>query len=203
MRKFTILCVALFCISLTASAQDSTAAFDASSAESLPAAPAPASLIPADRDPWQIGVGFQYLHFDVLGQTFHDFGYQADVTRYLSNWFGIEGATIAGFGHTDANSNVDAKSFFIGGGPHLSLHNSEHLEPWAHVLVGWEHLRFTQSTTLGSNSHAAFMAGVGLDYKIRAGRIYWRVQGDFIGANFGPTFHDDNYSFGTGIVLNF
>jgi len=56
---------------------------------------------------------------------------------------------------------------------------------------------------LGSNSHAAFMAGVGLDYKIRAGRIYWRVQGDFIGANFGPTFHDDNYSFGTGIVLNF
>ena len=65
---------------------------------------APASLIPADRDPWQIGVGFQYLQFNVLGQTFHDFGYQADVTRYFNNWFGVEGTAIAGFGHAAVES---------------------------------------------------------------------------------------------------
>ena len=69
----------------------------------MPAAPAsepaaPASLSPPDRDPWQIGVGFLYSHYNVLGQTFHDFGYQADVTRYFNNWFGVEGATTAGFG---------------------------------------------------------------------------------------------------------
>jgi hypothetical protein len=200
MRKSLILCVALLSISVTASAQDSSAALDMSSSESMPAAPAP--LIPADREPWQLGVGFQYLHFAVLGQTFHDFGYQADVTRYFSNWFGLEGTAIAGFGHTDANSNVDAKSLFLGGGPHVTLWNTAHLEPWVHVLAGWERFRFTQGSAFGVNSHAAFMAGGGLDYKIGSGRLYWRVQGDFIGTNVGPSF-SKNYSIGTGLVLHF
>ena len=89
-----------------------------------------------------------------------------------------------------------------GGGPHISLYNSSHFEPWVHVIGGWERFRFTQSATVGVNSHAAFMAGGGLDYKIGGGRLYWRVQGDYIGANFGPSF-TTNYSFGTGLVLNF
>jgi len=201
MRKLSVLCAALFCFSLTASAQDSTAAFDASNSASEPAA-APASLIPADREPWQLGVGFQYLQFNVLGLKFHDFGYQADVTRYFNNWFGIEGTAIAGFGNAGSNPHIDAKSLFLGGGPHISLHNSNHFEPWVHVIAGWERFRFTQSATFGSNSHAAFLAGAGLDYKIGSGRLYWRVQGDFLGTNVGPTF-SKNYSFGTGLVLNF
>jgi hypothetical protein len=200
MRKLSVLCAALFCLSLTASAQDSTAAFDASSFASEPAAPA--SLIPADREPWQLGVGFQYLHFNVLGQTFHDFGYKADITRYLNNWFGLEGTAIAGFGHLDSNSSVDAKSFFIGGGPHISVYSSEHLEPWVHVIAGWERFRFTQGSTLGNNSHAAFLAGAGLDYKIHGGRLYWRIQGDYLGTNVGNGL-SKNYLFGTGFVLNF
>jgi len=200
MRKLSVLCAALFCLSLTASAQDSTAAFDASTTASEPAAPA--SLAPADRDPWQLGAGFQYLHFNVLGQTFHNFGYQADVTRYLNNWFGLEGMAGVGFGHVDNNSNIDAKTFFIGGGPHISVYNTNHLEPWVHVLVGYERFRFTQTATLGSIGHAAFMGGGGLDYKIGGGRLYWRVQGDFIGTNVGPGI-SKNYSFGTGLVLNF
>ena len=200
MRKLSILCAALFCFSLTASAQDSTAAFDASSPAAEPAAPA--SLIPADREPWQLGVGFEYLHFNVLGQTFNNYGYQADVTRYLNNWFGIEGATVVGFGHTGGTPSLDAKTFFVGGGAHVSLHNSAHLEPWVHVLVGWEHFRFTQGAKLGSTSHAAFLAGRGLDYKIGSGRVYWRVQGDFVGTNVGPKL-GANYSVGTGVVLNF
>jgi hypothetical protein len=200
MCKLSILCAALFCFSLTASAQDSTAAFDASATASEPAAPA--SLAPADRDPWQIGAGFQYSHFNVLGQTFHNLGYQADVTRYLNNWFGVEGVANAGFGHVDNSSGIDAKTFFIGGGPHISVYDSAHLEPWVHVVVGYERFRFTQTAALGSIGHAAFMGGGGLDYKIGGGRLYWRVQGDFIGTNVGPGI-SKNYSFGTGLVLNF
>ncbi len=200
MRKLFILCAALLCLSISASAQDSTAAFDASSPASEPASPA--SLLPPDREPWQLGVGFQYQKFDVLGQSFHDFGYRADITRYFSNWFGVEGEANVGFGHLSSDSTQDAKSFFIGGGPHISLHNSAHLEPWVHVLAGWERFRFTESTTLGDNSHAAFLAGAGLDYKIGLGRLYWRVQGDFLGAKFGGAI-GANYSFGTGLVLNF
>jgi hypothetical protein len=200
MRKLSILCVALFGLSLTASAQDSTAAFDAASSSSEPAAPA--SLMPADREPWQLGLGFQYLQFNVLGQKFHDLGYKADVTRYLNNWFGLEGTVIAGFGHVSSSPKTDAKSFFIGAGPHISIYNSRHFEPWAHVVLGWEHFRFTQTNTLGSISHAAFMGGGGVDYKIGEGRIYWRIQGDYIGTNVGPKLAT-NYSFGTGVVFNF
>jgi hypothetical protein len=201
MRKLLVLCAALFCLSLAASAQDSTGALDASSSESEPAAPA--SLIPADREPWQIGAGFQYLQFNnVMGLKFHDFGYQADVARYLSNWFAVEGTAIAGFGNTGTSPNINAKSFFIGGGPHVTVYNSAHLEPWVHLLVGWERFRTTQGATFGTNSHAAFMAGGGLDYKIGGGRLSWRVQGDFMGTNVGPAF-SKNYSIGTGLVLNF
>jgi len=200
MHKLSILCAALFCFSLAASAQDSTSAFDATNSASEPAAPA--SLIPADREPWQVGAGFQYIHFNALGQSFHNFAYQADITRYLTNRLGVEGTAIAGFGHIGGSPSIDAKSFFIGGGPHISLFNFNHFEPWAHFIVGWERFRFTQSATLGTASHAAFMPGGGVDYKIGSGRLYWRIQGDFLGSNFGPSFSKD-YLFGTGVIINF
>jgi hypothetical protein len=201
MRKLTILCAALFCLSLTASAQDSTAAFDASPDPSEPAAPA--SLIPADREPWQIGMGFQFQQYNVLGQKFHDFAYQADFARYFNNWFAVEGTGIAGFGSAGSSPSITANSLFLGGGPHVSIYRSSHFEPWAHVIVGWERFRFTESNTLGSNSHAAFLAGGGLDYRIASGRLYWRVQADFMGTNVGGNSFSENYFIGTGLVLNF
>jgi len=200
MRKLSILCAALFCLSHTASAQDSTAAFDAASPASEPAVPA--SLIPADREPWQVGLGFQYLNYNVLGLKFYNLGYKVDVTRYFNNWFGVEGMTIAGFGHAGSNPSIDAKSLYLGGGAHVSVYNTNRFEPWVHLIVGLQHFRFTQSATIGSNSPAAFFAGGALDYKIRSGRLYWRVQGDYIGTNFGPTFAPD-FSVGTGVVINF
>jgi hypothetical protein len=201
MRRLSILCAALLCFSLTASAQDSTATVDASSPAAEPAEPA--SLIPADREPWQIGVGFQFQQYSVLGQKFHDFAYQAEVTRYFNNWFGIEGTALAGFGKSGPNPSITANSLFLGGGPHISLTNSHHFEPWVHVIVGWERFRFTQSDVLGSNSHVAFMGGGGVDYKIGSGRLYWRVQADFMGTNIGPPSFSKNYFVGTGLIFNF
>lgn len=201
MRQFLFVCAALVCFSLPADAQDSVAAFDASSAPSEPAAPV--SFTPPDRQPWQLGVGFQFLHYKVLGTSFNDYGFQADVTRYLNNWLGVEGETLAGFGHAGSSPSLDAKSFFIGGGPHIVVRSSPRLEPWVHVLGGWERFRFTQTATVGVNSGAAFYAGGGVDYKIgEAGRLYWRVQGDYIGARIGSTL-TSNFAFGTGLVLNF
>jgi hypothetical protein len=151
-------------------------------------------------------VGFQYQHFHILGQSFHDLGYNADLTFYLNNWYGIEGTAVAGFGGRAGTPplNLDAKSVFIGGGPHIVLANKSKFEPWVHVLVGWEHFRFTQTDNkigLGSNSDVGFEAGVGVDYHF-GGRAAWRVQGDFIGSHFGAKI-DANYSVGTGLVFNF
>lgn len=210
MRKLLILFAALCCLAVAASAQDSAAGFDASSADESAAEPAalpaaPTSLIPADRLSWQVGIGFEYQHYNVLGQKFHNLAYTADVTRYFNNWFGLEGAVMSGFGSTSTTPSITAKSFFIGGGAHVSLANTYHFEPWVHVLAGWERFRFTESDVLGDNSHAAFVAGGGLDYKIHGSRLVWRMQGDFMGTNMGkpaPTW-SKNYFIGTGLVLNF
>ena len=51
MRKFYVLCAALFCLSLTASAQDSTAALDVSSPAGAHAEPAGMHRYMADTDP--------------------------------------------------------------------------------------------------------------------------------------------------------
>lgn len=199
MSKLLVLCGAFLCLSLTAAAQESTAAFDASSPAGEPAAPA--ALYPSDREPWQLGIGFQYQHFKVLGQNFHTFGFNSDITRYLNNWFGVEGTAVMVFGHTGTTPNLTAKSLFLGGGPHIAVPNNSRFEPWFHVLAGWERLRFTQTSKVGANSAPLFMGGGGVDYKL-GGRAYWRVQGDFIGTRFGPTI-EKNYSFGTGLVFNF
>lgn len=199
MRKFMFLLGAVLCLSMTAAAQDSTAALDTSSSASEAAAPA--TFHPSDRESWQLGLGYQYQHFSVLGQSFSTNGFNTDITRYMNNWFGVEGTAIMGFGNTGTPRNLDAKSFFLGGGPHFAIQNKSRFEPWAHVLVGWEHFRFTQTTTIGSNSALGFMAGGGVDYKLGP-RAYWRVQGDYIGTHFSSSLQS-NYSFGTGVVFNF
>ena len=115
--------------------------------------------------------------------------------------FGAEGTTVFGFGHTGGFPNLDAKSLFIGGGPHVAIQSRSRLEPWAHVLAGWERYRFTQSSVLGVNSGFGFMAGGGLDIRVDRA-IYWRVQGDYIGTTLLSSEQSD-YSVGTGVIVYF
>ena len=201
MRQFVFVCAVFFCFLLpAAAAEDSAPVPDASTAstEAAPQFPLP----PSERDPWQQGAGFVFSHYNVLGTSFHDLGFRSDISRYLNRWFAVEGAAMAGFGHTGGTPNLDAKTVFLGGGPHFSIVNTPRFEPWFHVLGGWEHFRFSQTATLGAESHVAFLAGGGLDYKIRGSRIYWRVQADFIGVKIGSSVPAD-YAVGTGLVLNF
>jgi hypothetical protein len=196
MWKLIILCGAFLCLSLTATANDSAGALDASSSASAPAAPAPISLQPSDRQPWQVGVGFKYQHLEPYGLNFYNLGFNADITRYVNNWLGVEGGVVTCFGHTGPG----ACSIFVGGGPHIVVMNKTRLEPWVHVLLGMEHFRFTQTSGLGSNTAFGIMAGGGVDVKIK-GPISWRVQGDYLGTHFQSTFQT-NYSFGTGLVIS-
>jgi len=158
----------------------------------------------------QIGAGYQYQHYAVLGQRFHNNGYNTDVSVHLFDWItgaslrvavAAEGTAVFGFGN--AGPGVTAKSLFLGGGPHVSIQSDSRIEPWIHVLPGWERFRFTQSSALGANSAFGFMAGGGLDFRL-APRAYWRVQGDYIGTHFqsSPALQS-NYSMGTGFVLYF
>ena len=205
MRKLMILCGAILCLSLPAAAQETTAAFDAGSTAAEPAAPQ--SMSPSERDAWQVGAGFQYQHFGVFGLSFHNLGFNSQVTRYFKNWVGVEGAAEVGWGHTNTTPAVPrslaANSFFIGGGPHIVVSTHSRVEPWGHVLLGLEHLRFTQTANaaLGSNNAFGFQAGGGLDFKL-GGHANWRVQAEYVGSRFQSTIQS-NYSFGSGLVFGF
>ena len=170
---------------------------------------APTIFVP-DRSCLNVGFGYQYQHYDVLGRTFHDNGFNVSFGMHLFDWLtgadgrlvvSAEGTTAFGFGHTGGNPNLVAKSLFVGGGPHVSIQSRSRFEPWAHVLPGLQHYRFTQGPVLGSNSAFGFMAGGGVDVQVDRG-IYWRVQGDYIGTTFQ---HDEqsNYSVGTGFIFYF
>lgn len=158
-----------------------------------------------------LGIGYEYQHFSVLGTSFHNNDYNVNLTMHLFDLVtgavgrltvGIEGAANAGFGgKTSGNPSLDAKSLFVGAGPHLALPSRSRFEPWAHGLVGWQHFRFTQTATLGSNSALGFLVGGGADIRL-APRAYWRLEGDYVGTTFQSSIQS-NYSAGTGIVLYF
>src|ERR1700739_2753935 len=127
-----------------------------------PARPAaPASLSPADREAWQIGAGFQYLHYKALGVTFNNYGYQAAFTRFFTNKLGAEATLLSGFGHTTTTPNFTAKSIFVGAGPHYAFITAGRFEPWLHAIPGWQHFRFTQGAILGDNNGFGILGGGG------------------------------------------
>lgn len=206
MHRLLTLCAAILCLSLTAAAQDFAGGLDATSPTAEAAAPArapaPPTLYPSERYPWQLGMGFQYQHYNALGFKFHDLGFNTGMTRYVNNWFGAEINTAMGFGHTGGSPSFVAKSFFVGGGPHVAVHNGSKMEPWGHVLVGLERFRFTEyNSGVGANSGLGFMAGGGVDYKLGP-RVAFRVQADYIGTRFQSTMQK-NYSGGAGLVFNY
>ncbi len=192
-----MLCGAFLCLSLTAAANDSAGAVDASSSVSAPAAPAPVSLLPSDREPWQGAIGFKYQHLEPYGLSFSNLGMSVDVTRYVNNWLGFEGGNVTCFAH----SATGGCSIFIGGGPHIIVMSRARYEPWVHVLPGLEHVRLIQTANLGSNNAFGLTAGGGVDIKFY-GKLSWRVQGDYVGTHFQSRFQN-NYSVGTGVVLDF
>jgi hypothetical protein len=171
---------------------------------------APGIYVP-ERGCFELGVGYQYQHFNALGTRFHTHAYNADFGMHLFDLVtgadgrltaGAEGVVTAGFGgHTGGNPSLDVKTLFVGVGPHIALENTSRFEPWIHGLVGWEHLRFTQTATLGSNSALGYVLGGGVDFKLNP-KIFWRVQGDYVGTHFQSDLQS-NYSIGTGIVLHF
>jgi Outer membrane protein beta-barrel domain len=173
-------------------------------------AQAQSKMFEPGRGRFQIGAGYQYEHYNVLGQRFHDHGVNADFSVHAFDLItgassrlalAAEGTGVFGFGHTGGTPNVDAKSYFVGGGPHVSLQNNSPIEPWIHVLPGWQQFRFTQGPTLTTNSAFGFMAGAGLDFRL-AQRAYWRVQADYIGTHFQHS-EQSNYSVGSGLIIYF
>ena len=201
--RFMVFCGAVLCLWLTA-------AIPSLAGPCTEQREAPGIFVPA-RGCFELGVGYQYQHFNVLGTRFHNNDYSVDFGMHLFDLItgaagrvtvGVEGAVAAGFGgHTGGNPSLDVKSFFVGAGPHVAIENNSRFEPWIHGLVGWERLRFTQTATLGANSALGYMVGGGVDIRLRP-QIYWRFQAEYLGTHFQSSLQS-NYSTGSGIILYF
>jgi hypothetical protein len=202
MRKILLYCVSALCLSFVA-VKPSIAGPCSQDTEA-------ATIYVPDRGCANLGFGYQYQHYNVFGNSYGNNGFNVDGGVHLFDWLTgaegrltvrAEGTSAFGFGHTGGSPNLVAKSLFIGGGPHIAIQSRSRLEPWAHVLAGWERFRFTQTGTFGANSTFGFMVGGGLDVRMERG-VYWRVQADYMGTTLQST-EQSNYSVGTGIVLYF
>jgi hypothetical protein len=166
--RFMVFCGAVLCLWLTA-------AIPSLAGPCTEQREAPGIFVPA-RGCFELGVGYQYQHFNVLGTRFHNNDYSVDFGMHLFDLItgaagrvtvGVEGAVAAGFGgHTGGNPSLDVKSFFVGAGSNVAIENNSRFDPWIHGLVGRERLRFTQSATLGANSALDYMVGGGVDIRL-------------------------------------
>jgi hypothetical protein len=165
------------------------------------------SLAPRhDDNPWQIAIGYQYNRDNLLGSPFNTHGVNVSLTRFFKRWLGVEAQLGSGFlgntGQTSTPPNLDAKSLFVGAGPRFVFRNRTRYEPWAHVLVGLEHYRFSQTGgPLGSNNALAGPAGGGVDIYVIP-RAAVRVEADALYSRFFSA-NQRSFQVVAGVVFNF
>ena len=216
MQKLLLVCCAILFASGAALAQSDVAANGVSTiVDPAPAAASPAApqvLSRLDLTDWQLVFTYQFNEFFMPQRlanhavvppfTANDNGYDVSFTRFLVNWGGLEADSAVGFGGTSTSQIKDSKFLFIGGGPHFALRGHGRIEPWAHVLVGLDHFRFSQTATAyGSNNSLGFIGGIGADFHLNP-RTAFRVGGDFVGT---ALFKEPQTSWevSAGIVFNF
>jgi hypothetical protein len=217
MQKLLLLCCATMLMSGAALAQNVPASDSSEIADAFPTASpfppaAPQALSRPDLTSWQLAFAYQFHQFYMPEQqakgaivpafTATKNGYDVSLTRFLVNWGGLEANVAQGFGGTSTSLIQDSNSLLIVGGPHFALRGHGRVEPWAHVLVGLAHFRFSQTATAyGSNNSVAFLGGIGADFHLNP-RTAFRVQGDYVGtALFSEP--QNNWEVGAGVVFNF
>jgi hypothetical protein len=150
--------------------------------------------------PWQLTIGYQFNHIDIRGALppFNTIGVNASLVRYIRSGLGVEAA--AGGAYGKAVDSASLGSLFVGAGLHLIYTNRTHFEPWAHGLLGGEHLNFGAPVAVKASS-VAWIAGGGFDYRLSP-RLALRIQADYLGTHFFGAFQR-NFQLVSGVVWNF
>jgi len=166
----------------------------------LPAMPgANPSVFYGSRDDyrWQLGVGVEFFRFESNRINASLVGLNTTVTYFTNSWFAVEGNVITGFAPT-IYENEHVKMFGGSGGIRIGGRKSK-WEPWAHGLVGGDHL---QPQTAGASRNALMaQAGVGVDYRVHA-RLSLRVEGDWVYTGFFSQAQN-NFQGVAGAVFHF
>ncbi len=201
MQKLLALCAAVLCLTLAAAAQDNSAA--SASGDPGSATARPARGVPSDLFRWQLGINYNYIRFrPPAGSSISMHGFNASLTGYLNDWFGLEGNGAAAWGHTPGSPlspSQRAKLVFYGGGPHIAYRHNAKLEPWGHALFGGTHL--FPRTPGNSTIALGYLVGGGLDVKIGP-RLSLRFQSDYLATHFFKVW-ERNIQVQAGVVFHF
>lgn len=205
MRKLTLVCAALLCLSGAVAAQNDSPA-PAASEPIISGSPAPAGgalgapgRMSGVGSPWQVSGGFSYQRFNIGGNNSNLYGFQSSVARYIGDsMFGIEGATSVTFGYLNPTNRMN---FLFYGGGLRAAKRSGTVQPWAHFLFGGSYLRTNQGVGPSSFNGFGLEAGAGVDIKFHS-HFAWRVEGDYLGTRINSVWQP-NVNIGAGLVVNF
>jgi hypothetical protein len=141
-------------------------------------APTPKYVFFGDRDDyrWQLGVGFDYVHFNSRAFDANMYGLNTTLTYFTNSWFAVEGTALEVFGPTLFNTNDHAKMFAGAGGFRIGGRRAR-WEPFGHALVGGSHLQV--QTAYGGRTAIMALAGLGVDFRVHA-RLSLRGEADWI-----------------------
>lgn len=185
MRRFLVLCAALFSLAGIASAQgqNNSGIFDESLRTTFP---------------WQLSLGYQYTHFDFSGVSANMNGTNTELVRYFNPKWAAELDAQAFFGRFAPG--IYGRSIFYGGGIRRSLYQHKRWEPFVHGDFGGAYLRESASSPFSWNGYG-FLVGGGVDWRWRP-RYSIRGEADYLGTHVAGAYRS---SFNTGVafVLNF
>jgi opacity protein-like surface antigen len=160
-----------------------------------------ALAIAQDAPKAEIFGGYQYTRVDAGGTGINANGWNASLTGYFNNWFGVA-ADFSGAYKTI--SGVDFKVHSYTFGPVVSLNHEGTVSPFVHALFGGARAT-ADAGIFGSGSDNGFtMAfGGGADAKVSENLAIRVVQADWVYYRFSGVGETKNARISTGIVLRF
>ena len=148
---------------------------------------------------FQLGIGYEYVHFKSVPFSANLNGLHTSLTFYLNDWFAVEGNTVAAFG-TKEFAGESSKYFLYTGGGRIAWRDQKRkYEPWMHALVGGLHM--LPQTAAGGKNGFAIQAGGGVDLRFN-GRLSFRVEGDYVRSQLYSQ-SQNNFQIGGGAVIHF
>lgn len=148
---------------------------------------------------FQLGFGYEYVHFRSTPFNANLNGVHTSLTYYATDWAGVEGSVVAAFG-TKVFGADRSKYLLYTVGPRIAWRDSRRkYEPWMHALVGGLHMN-PQVINGGQNAFAVQLGG-GVDFRYNS-RVSFRAEGDYVRSQLYSQ-SQNNVQFGGGAVFHF
>ena len=148
---------------------------------------------------WDLGIGYEFVHFDSAPFSANLSGLHTDLTYNVNNWVGLEGNVVTAFGG-DVFAGEMTKYVLYTAGARISAGPSRRrITPWGHVLVGGAHIN--PQVAGESKNGFALQLGGGADWSYNP-RVSIRAEADYVRTQLYSS-SQNNVQVGIGAVIHF